>query len=161
RDLDGHVLDALGARDETLAVPEAEGPVLSHEVGSRKVGAEEVPAAPLGTELEEDVLSQGVHGGEPGPREDGLQTQLAGRAAQPPLALREAQLELLPLAAAGRILEVGEPVRVVVDAVPADLAVTRAVVAPRAVVETADEGPAGTPRERAADAAAGDVAVAD
>src|SRR5439155_18522292 len=165
-DLDGHVLDALGTRHEVLPVPEAEGAVAAHEVGGGHLCAQEVAGTARGADLEEDVLLYRVHGGEARPREERFQEELARRAARVDAALGQAHLELLDLGAAGRVLEVGEAVPVVVDAVAADLVRRRralAVVAPRAVVEAADEGAAGAAAgERAAGAApAGDVAVAD
>src|SRR5262249_20924612 len=81
-------------------------------------------------------------------------------------ALGDDHLEFLDLGAARRVLEVGQAVGVVVDAVPADLRwrrVALAVVDARAVVEAADEGATrAAAGERAAGAAAArDVAVAD
>src|SRR5262249_52207004 len=99
-------------------------------------------------------------------REERLQAQPARRANHLDLALGDNHLELLDLGAARRVLEVGQAVGVVVDAVPADLPwrrVALAVVCARAVVEAADEGATGAAAvERPAGAAAArDVAVAD
>src|SRR5258705_2329715 len=95
-----------------------------------------------------------------------MQEELAGRAARLDAALRHAHLELRDPGAAGGVLEVGELVVVVGDAVAADLLRRQsgalAVVGPRAVIEATDErATRAAAGERAAGAAATrDVAVA-
>src|SRR5262249_38830409 len=160
-DRDGHVLDALGARHEVLPVPEAEGTVAAHEVGGRHLGTQEIAGATRWADLAEDVLLQGVHARQARAREQGFQEELADRAARLDAALLQAHLEFRHPGAAGRVLEVGETVPVVVDAVPADFLRRRGaftVVTPRAVVEAADEG---TARAAAGECPAGAAATRD
>src|SRR5437867_9628390 len=119
--LDAHVVDAHRAGDTVLVVPELEGAVLVHEVRCRDARAEDV-GPPLGADLEEDILLLRIDGRHAGTREDGAETQPARHPARADAATLQVHAEALDLArAAGRILEIGEPVAVVVDAVTADL----------------------------------------
>src|SRR5207249_4714319 len=119
--LDAHVVDALRAGDTVLVVPELEDAVLVHELLCRDARAEDV-GPPLGADLEEDILLLRVDVRHARTREDGAETQPARHAARADAATLQVHGEALDLArAAGRILEIGEPVAVVVDAVTADL----------------------------------------
>src|SRR5436190_16723887 len=131
--LDAHVVDALRARHPVLAVPELEDAVLVHELRCRDARAEDV-GPPLGADLEEDILLLRVDGRHAGTREDGAETQPARHPACADAAALQVHGEALDLArAAGRILEIGEPVAVVVDAVTADLHGRRCAVVQRRV----------------------------
>src|SRR5438552_2611968 len=131
--LDAHVVDAHRAGDTVLVVPELEGAVLVHEVRCRDARAEDV-GPPLGADLEEDILLLRIDGRHAGTREDGAETKPARHAARADAAALQVHGEALDLArAAGRILEIGEPVAVVVDAVTADLDGGRRAVVQRRV----------------------------
>src|SRR5438876_1167629 len=119
--LDAHVVDALRAGDTVLVVPELEGVVPVHELLRRDARAEDIGAA-LGADLQEDVLLERVDVGHAGMGEDGAQPQPAGHPAPADATALQVHGEALDLArAAGRILEVGQAVAVVVDAVATDL----------------------------------------
>src|SRR6266581_784911 len=122
--LHGEVVDALGARYQVLVVPELEGAVHAHELVVGDLGAQHLRPAG-GPDLEEDVLLERVHAGETGLGEGRLEAQPAGGGAWPELAPRHRHGEALHAGAAGGILEVGEAVAVVVDAIGADLAQAR------------------------------------
>src|SRR5581483_10552669 len=92
----------------------------AHELGCGHLRAEDVATA-LGSNLEEDVFLQRVYVGEPGVREDRLQPEAGRLPARPETAAADGHREGSKARAAGGILEVGLPVPVVVDAVPADL----------------------------------------
>src|SRR5438874_5605834 len=131
--LDAHVVDAHRAGDTVLVVPELEGAALVHEVRCRDARAEDV-GPPLGADLEEDILLLRIDGRHAGTREDGAETKPARHAARADAAALQVHGEALDLArAAGRILEIGEPVAVVVDAVTADLDGGRRAVVQRRV----------------------------
>src|SRR5947208_1411225 len=115
------VADALGARDAVLAVPELEGAVHLHELVCRRLGAEHVRPA-RGPDLDEHVLLERVHVSEPRLRQQRLELEPRGHTARAEESACHGHRERLRLHAAGRILEVGEAVAVVVDAVAADLA---------------------------------------
>src|SRR5207245_1132873 len=115
------VADALGARDAVLAVPELEGAVHLHELVCRRLGAEHVRPA-RGPDLDEHVLLERVHVSEPRLRQQRLELEPRGHTARAEESACHGHRECLRLHAAGRILEVGEAVAVVVDAVAADLA---------------------------------------
>src|SRR5437016_6222495 len=115
------VADALGARDAVLAVPELEGAVHLHELVCRRLGAEHVRLA-RGPDLDEHVLLERVHVSEPRLRQQRLELEPRGHTARAEESACHGHRECLRLHAAGRILEVGEAVAVVVDAVAADLA---------------------------------------
>src|SRR5438034_1175630 len=119
--LDAHVVDALRARHPALAVPELDDAVLVHELRCRDARAEDVGPA-LGADLEEDILLLRVDLLHARTREDGAETQPARHPAPADAAALQVHGEALDLGrAAGRILEIGQPVAVVVDAVTADL----------------------------------------
>src|SRR5205807_1819057 len=85
-------------------------------------------------DLEEDILLLRVDVRHAGTREDGAETQPARHAARADAATLQVHGEALDLArAAGRILEIGQPVAVVVDAVTADLHGGRRAVVERGV----------------------------
>src|SRR5947207_9730937 len=131
--LDAHVVDALRARHPVLAVPELEDAVLVHELRCRDARTEDVGPA-LGADLEEDILLLRVDLRHARTREDGAETKPARHAARADAAALQVHGEALDLArAAGRILEIGEPVAVVVDAVTADLDGGRRAVVQRRV----------------------------
>src|SRR5207247_1654412 len=115
------VADALGARDAVLSVPELEGAVHLHELVCRRLGAEHVRPA-RGPDLDEHVLLERVHVSEPRLRQQRLELEPRGHTARAEESACHGHRERLRLHAAGRILEVGEAVAVVVDAVAADLA---------------------------------------
>src|SRR5438552_2783291 len=119
--LDAHVVDALRAGDTVLVVPELEDAVLVHELLCRDACAEDV-GPPLGADLEEDILLLRVDVRHAGTREDGAETLPARHAARADAATLQVHGEALELArGAARILEIGQRVAVVVDAVTADL----------------------------------------
>src|SRR5438093_1476304 len=118
-ELDLHAVEAPRARDGVLAVGELEGAVVLLEVGGRDARAEDVRAA-LRADLQEDVLFEGVHR-EPGAGEHAAQGQPGSAAVRPEVARLQRHGEGARLQAARRVLEVGEAVVVVVDAVAADL----------------------------------------
>src|SRR5437667_5424099 len=115
------VADALGARDTVMPVPEFEGAVHLHEFVCRRLGAEHVRPA-RGPNLDEHVLLERVHVSEPDLREQRLELESRGRTARAEKSARHGHRERLRLHAAGGVLEIGEPVAVVVDAVAADFA---------------------------------------
>src|SRR5207237_82742 len=113
--------------------PELEDAVLVHEARWRDARAEDVARA-LGADLEEDILLLRVDGRHASTCEDGAQTQPARHPARADAATLQVHGEALDLArAAGRILEIGQPVAVVVDAVTADLHGGRRAVVERRV----------------------------
>src|SRR5438093_4083571 len=122
-ELDLHAVEAPRARDGVLAVGELEGAVVLLEVGGRDARAEDVRAA-LRADLQEDVLFEGVHR-EPGAGEHAAQGQPGSAAVRPEVARLQRHGEGARLQAARRVLEVGEAVVVVVDAVAADLGGSR------------------------------------
>src|SRR5438034_111883 len=115
------VADTLGARDAVMPVPELEGAVHLHEFVCRRLGAEHVRPA-RGPYLDEHVLLERVHVSEPDLREQRLELESRGRTARAEKSARHGHRERLRLHAAGGVLEIGEPVAVVVDAVAADFA---------------------------------------
>src|SRR5437667_4770926 len=115
------VADALGARDTVMPVPEFEGAVHLHEFVRRRLGAEHVRPA-RGPDLDEHVLLERVHVSEPHLCQQRLELEPRGRTARAEESACHGHRERLRLHAAGRILEVGEAVAVVVDAVAADIA---------------------------------------
>src|SRR5438034_940257 len=115
------VADTLGARDAVMPVPELEGAVHLHEFVCRRLGAEHVRPA-RGPNLDEHVLLERVHVSEPDLREQRLELESRGRTARAEKSARHGHRERLRLHAAGGVLEIGEPVAVVVDAVAADFA---------------------------------------
>src|SRR5205823_1406650 len=122
-ELDLHAVEAPRARDGVLAVGELEGGVVLLEVGGRDARAEDVRAA-LRADLQEDVLFEGVHR-EPGAGEHAAQGQPGCAAVRPEVSRLQRHGEGARLQAARRVLEVGEAVVVVVDAVAADLGRSR------------------------------------
>src|SRR5438552_2398083 len=122
-DLDLHAVEAPRARDGVLAVGELEGAAVLLEVGGRDARAEDVRAA-LRAELQEDVLFEGVHR-EAGAGEHAAQGQPGRAAVRPEAARLQRHGEGARLLAARRVLEVGEAVAVVVDAVAANLGWSR------------------------------------
>src|SRR5207302_1395426 len=118
-ELDRHDVEAPRARDGVLAVGELEGAVVLLEVGGRDACAEDVRAA-LRADLQEDVLCEGVHY-ETGAGEHAAQGQPGRAAVRAEAAPLQRHGEGVRLQAARRVLEVGEAVVVVVDAVAADL----------------------------------------
>src|SRR5947208_14762416 len=122
-ELDLHAVEAPRARDGVLAVGELEGAVVLLEVGGRDARAEDVRAA-LRADLQEDVLCEGVHR-EPGAGEHAAQGQPGSAAVRAEATLLQRHGEGARLLAARRVLEVGEAVAVVVDAVAANLGGSR------------------------------------
>src|SRR2546428_644682 len=132
--LDAHVVDALSAGDQVLMVPELEDAVLVHELRCRDARAEDVGPA-FGADLQEDILLLGVDVRHARAGEDGAQPQPAGHPASADATALQLHGETLDLArAAGRILEVSQPVAVVVDAVATDLDQGRRAVRQRGVL---------------------------
>src|SRR5438876_1087660 len=115
------VADALGGRDAVMPVPELEGAVHLHEFVRRRLGAEHVRPA-RGPDLDEHVLLERVHVSEPHLCQQRLELEPRGRAARAEESACHGHRERLRLHAAGGVLEVGEAVAVVVDAVAAELA---------------------------------------
>src|SRR5207244_3484513 len=103
------------ARDGVLRIGELEEAAVLHEAPGRDTRAEDVGPV-LRADLQDDVVCERVH---PEPGEHGVQVQPGGvaRGAQATLL----QCERAGLPGARRVLEVGEAVAVVVDAVAADL----------------------------------------
>src|SRR3989449_295416 len=118
-DLDLHGVEAPRARDRVLAVGELEGAAVLLEVGGRDARAEDVRAA-LRAELQEGVLCEGVHR-ETGAGEHAAQDQPGSAAVRAEATLLQCHGEGARLQAARRVLEIGEAVVVVVDAVAANL----------------------------------------
>src|SRR5439155_1094903 len=115
RELDPHVVEPQRARDGVLRIGELEEAAVLHEAPGRDTRAEDVGPV-LRAELQDVVVCERVH---PEPGEHGVQVQPGGvaRGAQATLL----QCERAGLPGARRVLEVGEAVAVVVDAVAADL----------------------------------------
>src|SRR5206468_4226483 len=116
-DLDLHVVEALRARDGVLRVGELEEAAVLHEARGRHTGAEDVGPV-LRADLQDDVVGERVHP-EPGAGEHGVQVEPGGGAHGAEATLLQGERAGLP--GARRVLEVGEAVAVVVDAVAAYL----------------------------------------
>src|SRR5204863_360662 len=145
------VFDPPRARDGVLRVPELEGAAPLREVRGRDARAEDVRPA-LRADLEDDVVVEGVHR-EAGAGEHGAQGEPGRRAVRVEAALLQLHGEGAGLEAARGILEVGEAVAVVVDAVAANLGRRR--VGPEASSGVVDVGV----NARAASAAVGGAGV--
>src|SRR5436190_13986900 len=118
-ELDLHAVEPPRARDGVLPVPEPEGAVPLREVRGRDARAEDVRPA-LRADLEDDVVVEGVHR-EAGAGEHGAQGEPGRGAVRVEAALLQLHGEGAGLQAARGVLEVGEAVAVVVDAVAANL----------------------------------------
>jgi len=150
-ELDLHAVEPPRARDGVLRVPELEGAAPLREVRGRDARAEDVRPA-LRADLEDDVVVEGVHR-EAGAGEHGAQGEPGRRAVRVEAALLQLHGEGAGLEAARGILEVGEAVAVVVDAVAANLGRRR--VGPEASSGVVDVGV----NARAASAAVGGAGV--
>src|SRR5439155_6619194 len=116
-DLDLHVVEPLRARDGVLRVGELEEAAVLHEARGRHTGAEDVGPV-LRADLQDDVVGERVYP-EPGAGEHGVQVEPGGVARGAEATLLQRERAGLP--GARRILEVGEAVAVVVEAVAACL----------------------------------------